>query len=300
MRSLLQRRPANPLMGLYFSDETRARLAGKSMVLGFGAQKAGSSWLYNRLARSPEICAARLKEWHFFDCWLRPDLTKDVARIMDAQEEHVRQTRPDGPRAAALAARRAALSAPEAYLDFFAARIRKRKAMLDISPDYALLEVADMENVAAYFNAAGVRLLPVFIMRDPVERLFSYSRALADARGANPVQVFRKALKSPLVMARSRYETTLAALWSAFSRERVVTGFYETLAGDETALAALAEQLGLAPPPEAPPKRVNPSPEAHLPEDIAAEARERLAETYAFITEEFGAKTPASWRITKI
>lgn len=296
MLSFSPRRPANPLMGLYFSDETRARLSGRSMILGFGAQKAGSSWLYTRLTRSPEVCFVRLKEWHFFDCWLRPDLTQDVARIMAQQEERIRQRRPDGERAAAFAARRDALARPEAYLDFFAARLDEQKAMIDISPDYALLEAEDMENVAAYFNAAGVRLRPVFIMRDPVDRLFSYARALAEARGADPVKIFRKSLKAPLVMARSKYETTLQALWSAFSRERVVTGFYETLAGDDAALAGLAAQLGLAPPPQAPAKRINPSPAARLPEELAMEARERLSETYRFMSSEFGAEIPARWR----
>lgn len=296
MLAFTPRPPANPLMGLYFSDEARARLAGRSMILGFGAQKAGSSWLYNRLALSPEVLAARLKEWHFFDCWLRPDLTQDIARIVAGHEERVSKRRPDGLRAQAFAARREALTRPEAYLDFFAARIGDRKAMLDISPDYALLEAEDMENVAAYFNAAGVHLHPVFIMRDPVERLFSYARALAEARNEDPVKIFRKSFKAPLVMARSRYETTLQALWSAFSRERVVVGFYETLTGDEAALAALAARLGLAPPPPAPPGRVNPSPAARLPGDLAAEARERLAGTYNFLSSEFGSDLPVTWR----
>ncbi|WP_340110248.1 sulfotransferase [Pikeienuella sp. HZG-20] len=290
------RRPSNPLFGLYFSPETRQALAGRTMILGFGAQKAGSSWLFNRLARSPEICAAPIKEWHFFDCWLRPDLTPDVARIMRAQEQTARLRRPDGRRAEAHAARLAALKRPEAYLDHFAAKIRGRKAMLDISPEYALLDGADLGVVTAYFAAAGVRVRPVFIMRDPVDRLFSYARALAKARRADPVRTFEKALKDPLAMARSRYETTLGALWATFPKEDVTVAFYEDLAGNEAALAALAGRLDLAPPPAAPARRVNPSPAATLPARSASAARARLGETYAFVAKEFGAAVPAGWR----
>ncbi|QIE54601.1 hypothetical protein G5B40_03595 [Pikeienuella piscinae] len=268
------------------------------MILGLGAQKAGSSWLFSRLAAAPEIAAPALKEWHFFDCWLRPDLTADVSRIMAQNEARIRARNPDGPRARAHAARRAALQRPAAYLEHFAAASAK-PFMIDVSPEYALLDADDLENVAAYFRAAGVRLRPVFVMRDPVERLFSYARALGAARGKDPARIFRAALKDPVVMARSRYETTLSALWSAFPREEVAIGFYEHLTTDESALAALATQIGLAPPPAAPERRVNASPEAALPQRDAAEARARLAPTYAFIKERLGAETPASWGLSR-
>ena len=54
--------------------KTRSALDGRTMILGVGAQKAGTSWLFDYLAGDPAIFAPPLKEMHFFNAWLRPGM----------------------------------------------------------------------------------------------------------------------------------------------------------------------------------------------------------------------------------
>ena len=42
-------------------------LSDKTFLLGIGAQKAGTSWLYEYLARRDEIFMSPIKEMHVFD-----------------------------------------------------------------------------------------------------------------------------------------------------------------------------------------------------------------------------------------
>jgi hypothetical protein len=41
-------------------------LEGRTFLLGVGAQKAGTSWLYRYLKSHPEIFMSPIKEMHFF------------------------------------------------------------------------------------------------------------------------------------------------------------------------------------------------------------------------------------------
>ena len=51
-------------------------LEGKTLLLGVGAQRAGTTWMHDYLSRSEKIETSPIKELHFFDAWLRPDLCK--------------------------------------------------------------------------------------------------------------------------------------------------------------------------------------------------------------------------------
>ena len=49
-------------------------LAGRSFVIGVGAQKAGTTWLFEYLGQHPDVAMSPIKELHFFDVIHRPDL----------------------------------------------------------------------------------------------------------------------------------------------------------------------------------------------------------------------------------
>lgn len=292
MASLRRKPPENPLMGLYFEEETRRRLAGKTMILGFGARFAGVERLNAGLAASDDVHSGRVKEWNFFNAWLRPDLSTDAERLMTAREQKATERKPGGGLAKAFAARRAALTRPEAWLDFLAAGAGEKKALLDISPDYAALSADDLGVIAAYFAAAGVKLRPLLVIRDPVDRLL----AEAMARPGDPLRAFRKALADPDALSRSRYEVTLTALWSAFPRENVTVLFRDDFNSDEELLTEAAGRLGIVPPAAELPAPAGPLPV--IPQGIVAKATENFEATYSFIAREFSGQIPHNWRLS--
>ncbi len=255
-----------------------------------GAQKAGTTTLHAALRRAKGVSDGGLKEWHVLDRWLRPAETEDVGRIMAqaaraAKRPAVRE---------AHAARAEALRRPEAMLEHFARVAPEARVFLDVSPDYALLRGEDWLVAREFYDAAGLRVRPVFLMRDPAQRLFSYARALAEAHGLQPGAALRAALEDEGAMLRSRYETTLAALWSVFPREEVTVAFHETLWTRPKALRRLAARLGVRlRAQEVRPRNVTRG--APAAEPRLAEAEARLAPTYEFARRWFGRKVPASW-----
>src|SRR5262245_149682 len=52
----------------------------KTLVLGIGAQKTGTTWLHRYLSRRPEIYIAPIKERHYFDGKYRPDICGAMER----------------------------------------------------------------------------------------------------------------------------------------------------------------------------------------------------------------------------
>ncbi len=271
-------------------------MAGKVMLLGFGAQKAGTSWLHRHICKDSGTFGSPVKEVHFFDRWLRPDLTQDVRRIMT----RLTATTRSADQRDALREHRRMVAEPATYLDYFAHNGSAAARFIDLSPAYALLERDDLLVVRDYFAAAGLAVIPFFIMRDPAARLISQQRSMKGVRGARydlPRGV-EAALANPLYVARSRYDLTLPRLWEVFGKDRVVCGFYETLFADpDRALHHLTDQLGVpwhAPKPE---RRVNRSgSHDEIPSALTARVRQRFAATHDFVEQHFGADVPADWQ----
>lgn len=284
----------------------RARLAGRTMILGVGAQKSGTSWMYGHLARRRRVMAAPLKEMHFFDAWLRPRAFARHERAMRRRAaELIAEGKTGGDAGGArLHARAAMIDDRTAYLRYFADRIGDRDFMMEMTPCYALLSEADFRAVRAYFDAAGVRVRPLLLMRDPVERLISHHRsALREGGDADDLaaRVRRSIGRLPPrgdQLRRSRYDLTLKALITAFGEDAVAVGFYETMFSEpDVELRAVMRSLGLKHGAHDISVRINASPEIEPPPPALVEqAVERLAPAYRFVGARFAARKPAAWR----
>lgn len=285
------------------TDEVRQALSGKTMILGVGAQKAGTSWIFDYLADDPNVFAPPVKEFHFFNAWLRPQLCggyddrfDDLLRRVERSPNRLLQPR----RLAALRARVAMTEDRIGYLSYFAANIGDRPAMTEISPCYSLLHGNDFRKVKRYFAAAGVTVKPVFIMRDPVERHYSERRmrerdteGLHDAKGR-----FETSLRLKGLYLRGRYDRTIRALWRAFGEDGVAIAFYETLFSDpDTHLKRIADFAGIDYRRPDIGRAVNASPRnAELDVTQVAAGVERFKDVYEFVNSFFSKEKPESWR----
>ncbi|WP_370288116.1 hypothetical protein [Nocardioides sp.] len=258
-------------------------MSGGTLLLGVGAQKAGTTWLYRQLSRSPAFAAPFRKELHVLDVaslpshgWMRRRIEAEAAGD-------------PGTGVGSPAHRLRLADDLDAYADYLAGLLATPGAVAtaDITPSYALLRPETVAAVRAAMDARGVRTVAVFLMRDPVERLWSQVRMRHDRPRAGETGVrdavaeFREALRRPGFRARSGYVQTLDMLAEALPAADVHLGIYEDLVAAPATWHAIRELVGL---PHLEPEleqRANVSgTRAELPEALALRAATRFAEVY--------------------
>jgi hypothetical protein len=232
----------------------------KTFVLGCGAQKAGTTWLHDHLARNPAADFGAVKEYHVFDALELPELAHVLERrdpsLLHRPKAYLRYLLHNRrlPRDEALRRR---LRDPEAYVAYFADLAARDGITLtgDITPEYAGLSDRTLADIRSRFARRGLRTRALFLMRDPVERCLSAIRMYrgrdaalhkldigkADATEATVVQI----MSHGRFEIATRYDVTLTRLEAAFGAD-LCTGFYEELFQPDE-VARIETFLGLAP-----------------------------------------------------
>ncbi|MEQ8699689.1 sulfotransferase [Bauldia litoralis] len=266
-------------------------------LLGVGAQKCGTSWLYEQLAAHRDIMMSPIKELHYWDRRFHPDFFKPrdtetiLRRLLKQRGDKIISDQ---------AFERVAMDCGEDYyLAYFRSRLRPNHRVLgEISPSYSILSADELAYVRSFLPW---RTKAVFLMRDPVERIWSQAKMQAKkatGRGGegDAYDLFGKSVQRRKYLERTEYTSTVKNLRASFAPEDVFIGFYETLF-DDAEVARLATFLGLddlvfdA--------SANPNKSADLRKPDKAEwdkVRAALAEVYDFVFTEFGDAVPAAWR----
>jgi hypothetical protein len=255
--------------------------SGGVFLLGVGAQKAGTSWLYEQLQRRADTDFGVLKEYHVHDARTVPAL----ARFRRIEMSLSRPRSWIQPRSWM---RQLFIRQPGLYYDYFAWLLRRPrrnggKVNLtgDITPSYAALSADTFQSIQASFQQRGIAVKPVFLMRDPIERLISSQRMKQRKLGQRdaPSEIAalrRRVLKAPGL--RSGYGRTLHNLKESFGLEHCYLGLYEPLFQPET-YAQLCGFLGLPYREPAWEQRVNASASnTVIPNDLLAELGRLLAD----------------------
>ncbi|MBN2905581.1 MAG: sulfotransferase [Rhodobacteraceae bacterium] len=279
-----------------------------TLLFGVGATKAGTSWLHAYLAGHAQCHLRTIKELHFFDT-LEEGRLEQARAALDTTRARTAM-RPASPDPARVASRARGLADMDdwshvlacgdeaAYLDYLDQGRGEARLIADITPAYSTLPVGRFERMAAM--ASDVRF--VYLMRDPVERLWSHVRMIARRRAASgaPVGVragrlLARALRGrePQITQRGDYRTVLERLWAAVDPSRLFLAFYEELFSQE-AIARLCRFLGIAPMAADLSARVH----AGVPVRMSAEQRRAaarfLAPQYDFVAERLG-RVPPAW-----
>lgn len=280
-------------------------LTGKIFVLGVGAQKAGTTWLYEYLRRHGAFAMSPIKELHYFDQKLRPDLCAAFggafeAMLRNAQAGLHGASANDPAKLEELAhlTDRVRMNHDEsAYFDYFNRMAASGRSHLgEITPSYSLIRADGFRRIRELFGEQGLTLKIVFLMRDPIDRLLSQlaMEQRENGRAAN-ADAYRAALFSAHFTDRSRYDRTIESLHAAFEPGDIHVGFYETLF-DERAIDALCHFLGVETRPADFDRRVNAGDAAPtIGRDEHAMGLECFREVYDFCREHFSAQVPASW-----
>ncbi|WP_168623588.1 serine aminopeptidase domain-containing protein [Roseicyclus persicicus] len=286
---------------------------GTTLVYGIGAQKAGTSWLYEFLAGHPDCHCPELKELHYFDVIHPPHENRHHARRVKAlQSLSARLAETPEPANQRILDQIARLvewlcihSGPPGdhgpYLSYLMRGHAGQKLACDITPSYAVLDRAGFADMDSLGPAKFV-----FILRDPVGRLWSQIRMMVEGKGIDPdgpdyapacIARARHLVKSGRLptLLRAHYERTLTELEAVVPRDRIHTIFYEDMFRQES-VSALCAFLGIADRPAETDKRVNLGNPLPIPGEIETMLLEGLQRHYEDAFARFGDAVPQAWR----
>ena len=195
-----------------------------TFVLGLGAQKAGSSWLHAQLNRRRDAEFGFLKEYHIHDARTLPEAGFSNRRRRSLIKPRTWR-------------RQRFIAQPQRYYDYFSNLLRRPGIQLtgDITPSYSALSIGTLTEIKANFEQRKICLRPVFLMRDPIERIISSLRMKLRKQNQLNHEAEVEALRQlcveqpEMVTLRSDYGHTLRALTQVFDPSECFIDLYERL-----------------------------------------------------------------------
>lgn len=213
-----------------------------------GATKAGTSWLYRYLHDHPQVWLRSIKEIHFFDTWEFNDHHTSVdiferhlaslqgrLQTVDMEWRAKNLRRQIGDAEQVLDLLRADAADPQAYLRYLREGGEDCKVVGDLTPAYAMLPKKRLADMAQL----GSRAVFIYVMRDPVARLWSHVRMQAvrqrDVRFSDELKaqrimnrVIKRGAEAHIPM-RGDYRTTIRRLQAVVAPENCLFEFTENL-----------------------------------------------------------------------
>ncbi|RID93879.1 hypothetical protein D2N39_03010 [Gemmobacter lutimaris] len=287
--------------------------AEPTFLICVGATKASTSWLFDYLAAHRDCHLRSIKELHYFDMIYRGNydryirgLARQVARLSSALPGLTgrraalfrRKLRDVQDWQAIVEARCADLPAYRAYLT---EGLGDARLVADVTPGYALLPEGSFRGMAEVGQDS--RLL--YLLRDPVARLWSHARMIARRRVADMADFAGAARAEALAMIdrigagatdREDYAGTITRLNAAVDPRRLYVEFSERLL-TSPGLSRLCRWLGIAETEADFSRRVLEGAPLALPGDLRARALVALRPQYDFVARQFP-DLPDNWRKT--
>jgi hypothetical protein len=206
----------------------------KIFLLGLGAQKCGSTWLYNYIQSNPEADLGFAKEYHIFDAlWVKePEICKEfLQKRINKMVRSPFEGNEDDKRLLEF------LGDPDKYFSYFKSLVCTDVGIHltgDITPSYAALPKFGFRQIQSMAKKYGFQTKVIFIMRDPVERCISANwkhiakrksfQHLRDIDENSALSEFYRNLGCQL---RTRYDLTIQNIESVFTESEIFYGLYE-------------------------------------------------------------------------
>ncbi len=287
-------------------------MAARAPTLMFctGATKAGTSWLHRYVSDHPDCHMRAIKELHYFDSVAFDDYDTWIEEAQTRQDQALmRSVKVSGP---AKEVQQRMLRDTADWLNLLERRSRDDAAYLayletgrtdetlvgDMTPAYALLAENWLKEMAKL--TPDVRF--VYLLRDPVARLWSHCRMIANRRAADQSEIQPRSVnilkrthkgKEPEIVRRCDYAGPLKRMRAALDPSQWRVFFYEELFRDET-IADLCRFLGISEAKADFGKKIMEGPGAEMEPGQYERAREFLAPQYDYLRETFD-RLPAGW-----
>ena len=286
-------------------------MSHKVFILGLGAQKAGTTWLHHELTQSPETNMGELKE---YKALRNPEknISKQIKRWRKDKKTLVQTL---GINQNPSIAEFSELSKEQKqilmmvknkyYFQYFKSLVTGSdniKATGDISPHYCVLNKNKLRHTKRELEKIGFQVKVVYLMRDPVERIWSQLRMIRRKQTNRLVCSYAteaESLEALFAMERfarnTHYEITINNIEKSFDPKDIFYDFYENLFQEST-LSRLSQFLGIAFSEPDFQAKINASPKN---ERLSLELNKKIAleykETYVKMIEKFGPSLYDLW-----
>lgn len=277
----------------------------KTFLLGCGAQKSGTTWLAKNMNGSPEYWDGGIKEWrfwkHYFDnehCERQLHKMKNMLRDITSPGGNLKKQK--------LKWRISALQDPKLFLqdivdEFF--KMENVKILADMTPSNGTLSADELSFISDYFNDRGIKVKPLFIMRDPFERIWSEVKMNVQNKypedySGNKHFMCEKLLEMyriNTVEQKTRYEDIVKNLESVFRRENICYEFSERIFSQD-GLNKVTNHLNISnlivdkKSPNSTPKLIV------IPPQVKCEIINYYKDTYLSIFDRFGCDVKECWK----
>ncbi len=269
------------------------KLAGKSLFLGVGAQKSGTTWVSNYLAGHPDVFMSPLKEMHFWGNrtstakWPNSAFQRRLNRLQtDAHPDARTNALKD-----ALRDRLVMGGNIEEYAQYFNKRVSIQHTYGEISPAYCKLSADEFERIKSYFPNTKI----IFLLRNPADRLWSQIRFSEKVETLEEMELLIDGtFEKKVYLDRMNYVRTLQTITDCFEPENTHFQFFESLF-THAAVSRLCRFLGVDNHAAEFTKKRNVSVKMPLRPDLREGMVEKLSEQYTFVRDFFGGDIPPSW-----
>ena len=175
----------------------------------------------------------------------------------------------------------------------------------DLTPRNGLIDPERLVMIKDFFSSKNFKVKPLFIMRDPFERVWSEAKMkvvnnaagikTADQKTVNKVlsEIYRK----PVVQAKTRYEGILTNLEAVFDNADLQIEFFENLFSQDgidriTDHCEIGKVLVNLESPNPTPKHLQVDPE------LKVDVTKFYSENYSFIFEKYGDPVGEYWKVS--
>lgn len=274
----------------------------KRFILGVGAQKAGTTWLHDYLVSRDNVDMGFVKEYHIFDTKTLEECAGYMRKLEQAAVRRAEFSF-DRWRKNVNVRRLEFVEHPEKYFDYFADILSRDSIDYtgDITPSYSGLKRETLKYIRDEFAKRDIEVYPIFLMRDPVQRLRSsmkmrFRKKDKRARAREEIAAMRKRCGEKGDRIRSNYKGAVENLDAVFGHN-VYYGFYESLFNNESVFA-ICDYLRMERKPAVYSVRKNASPSENLLSKKNMNSFVKYyQEQYDFCRERFGsAKVDAFWQ----
>jgi hypothetical protein len=269
------------------------------VLIGIGAAKSGTTWLFQNLRSHPQMHAMPLKELHYFDQLHGenqfPGRFHEAELILHTREKE----EANDPFVKAQTDWLRKYIAPVTLDDRWYVSLLEGasdRVPLDISPGYAVMSERGFSHMKSLLPNAQV----VFMMRNPMERAWSQFRKDVFERTTKPMTNahMMDILDWSVFAERSNYTETIRRLDNAFDDAHVTYAFYEDVFANPLGfLSGLCRSLGVDFAPSLFPHtdaRSNISRNLAIPSEVGAHLVRRYARVCESVEARFG-RVPPSW-----
>lgn len=288
-------------------------MGDRVICFGIGATKSGTSWLHAYLKSHPQTHFRAVKELHFWDDPKVLDRANFAAKLqkrinradtmiveaaLDRRIDTVVRLEKDIKDITKLRTLFQEDCSGQSYLDYLTDGVGPNDVVGDITPSYALLPEARLSEMQALSSQTKF----IYLMRDPVARLWSHVRMVADRTMPDKSKLGQRAKKvmgdvlggkEPNIVNRGDYSGTLQRMFAALDPARVMVLFYETLFSQDT-LDRICTFLGLAPHNGDFDRRVMQSVPIEITDTHKRKAQDMLRPQYDYVASTMG-PLPDAW-----